>query len=209
MVPNYHMLSNNSDGKTDCYEEGNTVKLHYFSALQVDRETLTSPVAINIIADDGSSAVTCTTTYTVTDENDNLPLFSPVVNYVASVVESVARGSAVALLQIDDKDDPTLGNSQVADGQLVLQTITDVNEEQIYFSPNVATDSITVQEDVCCSFEGNRTFTHTFTASDADFTHLGDHSQFTWLLTSGNGLKKFVLKQGENWNEARLLQVIN
>ena len=132
-LPRYfcHMLSNNSDGKTDCYEEGNTVKLHYISALQVDRETLTSPVAINIIADDGSSAVTCTTTYTVTDENDNLPLFSPVVNYVASVVESVARGSAVALLQIDDKDDPAMGNSQVADGQLVLQTITGGQKQPI------------------------------------------------------------------------------
>ena len=119
------------------------------------------------------------------------------------------RKHPIVLNQVTDSASGAEGQLTSSTDIKVLLAITDVNEEQIYFNPNVATDSITVQEDVCCSFEGNRTFIHTFTASDADFTHLGDHSQFTWLLTSGNGLKKFVLEQGENWNEARLLQVIN
>ncbi len=112
-------LTGNAGGYLNIEPTTGVIKL----AKKVDREVLNTPVAIDIIVNDGTAGVTCVTTYTVVDTNDNFPLFEP-NSFAVSIVENVAIGTDVILIAVSDDDDPNLSNSVVADGQFILTSIT-------------------------------------------------------------------------------------
>ncbi|XP_076447241.1 protocadherin Fat 4-like [Babylonia areolata] len=146
-------------------------------ASSLDRETLATHT-IQVTASDGTTVVTATVSLTVSDENDNAPVFTQ-ATYTTSVSETDASGAAVVTVTANDADDAASNNN------VIVYSITG-GDTNGHFTINVNTGAITTATQLDADAIASYTLTVTAKDRSGGAGSLSSSAQVLVTVTSVN-----------------------